>query len=34
MVPQKKLAYSWRYEGHEGNSRVTFELFPKGNNGP
>jgi uncharacterized protein YndB with AHSA1/START domain len=29
-MPQKKLAYSWRYEGHEGNSHVTFELFPEG----
>jgi uncharacterized protein YndB with AHSA1/START domain len=26
----KKLAYSWRYEGHEGNSLVTFELFAEG----
>lgn len=23
----KKLAYSWRYEGYEGNSLVTIELF-------
>jgi uncharacterized protein YndB with AHSA1/START domain len=23
--------YSWRYEGYEGNSFVTFELFPEGN---
>ncbi|HXB03070.1 MAG TPA: SRPBCC domain-containing protein [Opitutaceae bacterium] len=30
IVPEKKLAYSWRYEGHEGNSHVTFELFPEG----
>ncbi len=27
VVPGKKLAYSWRYEGHEGDSLVTFELF-------
>jgi uncharacterized protein YndB with AHSA1/START domain len=30
VIPEKKLAYSWRYEGHEGNSLVTFELFPEG----
>jgi uncharacterized protein YndB with AHSA1/START domain len=28
VIPQKKLAYTWCYEGHEGNSLVTFELFP------
>jgi len=26
----KKLTYSWRYDGYEGNSFVTFELFPEG----
>lgn len=26
-VPNKKLVYSWRYDGYEGNSIVTFELF-------
>jgi len=31
MIPQKKLAYSWRYEGQPGNSIVTFELFAEGN---
>jgi len=30
VVPGKKLQYSWRYEGYEGNSFVTFELFPEG----
>jgi|SRR5688572_11472380 len=30
VIPGKKLTYSWRYEGHEGNSFVTFELFPEG----
>ncbi len=30
VIPQKKLAYTWRYEGHEGNSLVTFELFAEG----
>ena len=29
-IPQRKLAYSWRYEGYRGDSVVTFELFPKG----
>ncbi len=27
VISQKKLAYTWRYEGHEGDSLVTFELF-------
>jgi uncharacterized protein YndB with AHSA1/START domain len=31
VVPQKKLAYTWRYAGEEGDSLVTFELFPEGN---
>ena len=26
----KKLTYSWRYEGYEGISYVTFELFAGG----
>jgi len=30
VIPGKKLAYSWRYEGHEGNSLVTFELSGEG----
>jgi uncharacterized protein YndB with AHSA1/START domain len=30
VVPGKKIAYSWRYEGYPGNSVVTFELFPEG----
>jgi uncharacterized protein YndB with AHSA1/START domain len=30
VVPQKKLAYTWRYQGHDGDSLVTFELFPDG----
>ena len=30
-IPQKKIAYTWRYKGHEGDSLVTFELFPDGN---
>jgi len=27
VVERKKLTYSWRYEGYEGISYVTFELF-------
>ena len=30
VIPYKKLAYSWRYDGYEGNSIVTFELFDEG----
>jgi uncharacterized protein YndB with AHSA1/START domain len=29
-IPNKKLTYSWRYDGYDGNSFVTFELFPEG----
>jgi uncharacterized protein YndB with AHSA1/START domain len=28
----KKLTYGWRFEGYEGNSFVTFELFAGGEN--
>lgn len=31
VIPGKKLTYSWRYDGYEGNSFVTFELFAEGN---
>ena len=31
VIPQKKLAYSWRYDGQKGDSLVVFELFPEGN---
>ena len=30
VIPGKKLSYSWRYDGYEGNSYVTFELFAEG----
>jgi len=30
VIPQKKLAYTWRYKGNEGDSLVTFELFVDG----
>lgn len=29
--PAKKITYSWRYDGYEGNSFVTWELFEEGN---
>src|SRR5438270_12628408 len=31
IVPQKKIAYTWRYKGEPGDSLVTFELFGEGN---
>lgn len=31
VIPEKKLTYSWRYDGYTGNSFVTFELFKQGN---
>ncbi len=31
VIKEKKLAYSWKYEGYPGESLVTFELFPEGN---
>jgi uncharacterized protein YndB with AHSA1/START domain len=30
VIPQRKLAYTWRYSNEEGNSLVTFELFGEG----
>jgi len=30
VVPQKKIAYTWRYKGEPGNSLVTIELWPEG----
>jgi uncharacterized protein YndB with AHSA1/START domain len=30
VIKEKKLKYSWRYDGYEGTSYVTFELFPEG----
>jgi uncharacterized protein YndB with AHSA1/START domain len=29
VIREKKLTYSWRYDGYVGNSFVTFELFPE-----
>ena len=31
VVPEKKLAYTWRYKGEPGDSVVTFELFAERN---
>jgi uncharacterized protein YndB with AHSA1/START domain len=31
IVPEKKIAYTWRYKGEPGDSLVTFELFAEGN---
>lgn len=31
VVPERKLTYSWRYDGYPGISYVTFELFDQGN---
>jgi uncharacterized protein YndB with AHSA1/START domain len=30
VIPNKKLSYTWRYEGIPGNSLLTFELIPEG----
>jgi len=27
VIPGKKLTHSWRYDGYEGNSFVTWEIF-------
>jgi uncharacterized protein YndB with AHSA1/START domain len=27
VIPEKKISYSWKYEGYPGDSLVTFELF-------
>ena len=31
VVPGKKLTYSWRYDGVQGISHVTFEVIKEGN---
>jgi uncharacterized protein YndB with AHSA1/START domain len=30
VIPEQQLAYTWTYEGYEGLSTVTFDLFPEG----
>jgi uncharacterized protein YndB with AHSA1/START domain len=31
VIPERKISYTWRYQGEPGNSLVMFELFPDGN---
>jgi uncharacterized protein YndB with AHSA1/START domain len=31
VVEGKTIAYTWRYDGYDGDSEVTWELFPEGN---
>src|SRR5215468_1423166 len=30
VIPEKKIAYTWRYKGEPGDSLVTIELWPDG----
>jgi uncharacterized protein YndB with AHSA1/START domain len=30
VVAEKKLSYTWVFDGYEGSSLLTFELFPEG----
>jgi uncharacterized protein YndB with AHSA1/START domain len=30
VIPQKRIAYTWRYKGESGDSLVTFELSAQG----
>jgi uncharacterized protein YndB with AHSA1/START domain len=30
VIPQKKIAYTWRYKGEAGDSLVSIELSPEG----
>lgn len=30
VIPEKKISYTWKYDGYPGNSLVTFELFKEG----
>jgi len=30
VLPERKLAHTWTYEGYPGSSEVIFELFPEG----
>ncbi len=32
VVPLRKIAYNWKYEGYTGDSFVTFELVEQGEN--
>lgn len=31
VIENKKISYTWKYDGYEGISLVSFELFPEGN---
>lgn len=31
VIPQSRLSYTWQYEGIDGMSTVTFQLYPEGN---
>jgi len=31
VIPGKKISYTWRYEGEPGDTLVSFELEPEGN---
>lgn len=31
VIPLKKIAYRWKYEGYPGDSLAVFELFKQGN---
>ena len=30
VIPEQRIAYTWRYAGHPGDSLVTFDLSPEG----
>jgi uncharacterized protein YndB with AHSA1/START domain len=30
VVPERRLAYTWQYEGIKGESTITYELFAEG----
>ncbi len=30
VIPGKKLVHTWRYDGYEGDTTLTFELFAEG----
>ena len=32
VIPEKKIAYTWRYKSEPGDSLVTIELFAEGDN--
>jgi uncharacterized protein YndB with AHSA1/START domain len=31
VIPEKKIAYNWKYDGLQGDSAVVFELFDQNN---